>query len=512
MLILEKFYFLRCAKQKHNLMKRVNFLLVVMLVSSQILMAGGLKTNVNQSSAWARTLARDATLDIDGVYFNPAGLVHLSNGLHLSLSNQSIWQTRTITSDYAFLSGSPVEYNAELTAPIYPNLYVAYKTNKWTFSGGFGIIGGGGSAEFPEGLSDFEVPTASLVPQLTAALAPVDAAIASITGTDPGFRNITGYNMNASFSGTSAYYGYQVGATYAITDMISVYLGGRLVTAKNSYEGALTDITIDAPAAYGGTMPAGDYLRIVASTPGLPPDVVATLNGTASALDEGTADGELKSTQTGTGFTPIIGVNIKVNDMLNIGARYEHRTKIELTNDTEVDYNEMYPDGETSRGDLPGMFGVGAQVKPLKNLTATLGFTYYLDRAAYYGNTDESGDPINNESTIDNNHYTYQFALEYKIIPVLGVSVGYTGGNLGVNDDYQNSMTYALKSQTFGGGIFVDVTEMIRINAGFNVTTYDDQGKSLSYVLSPDPLIQVPYTDIYAKQTSLFAIGVDFHF
>ena len=491
-------------------MKRVNFLLVALLVSSQVLMAGGLKTNVNQSSAWARTLARDATLEIDGVYFNPAGLTHLGNGLHLSLSNQTIWQTRVITSDYTYLTGTPVDYEADLVAPIYPNIYVAYQTNKWTFSGGFGIVGGGGSAEFPDGLSDFEVPIASLVPQLSAALAPVDAAIATATGTDPGFRNISGYNMNAGFKGTSAYYGYQAGASYAINDMFSVYLGARLVTAKNDYEGSITGVTIDAPAAYGGTMPAGDYFRIVAMTPGLPPDVVATLNGTATALDAATADAELVASQSGTGIAPIIGLNIKVSDKLNIGAKYEHQTKIELTNDTETDDVGMYPDGETSRADLPGMFAVGAQVKPTKNLTATLGFTYYLDRAAYYGNTNESGEQINNESTIDNNHYTYQFALEYKIIPLLGISAGYTGGNLGVNDDYQNSMTYALKSQTFGGGVFLDVTKMIRINAGINVTTYEDHDQALSYQLAPS--VVVPYTDVYTKATTLFAIGVDFHF
>jgi len=411
MLILKKNCLLVRAKQKENLMKRMTLLLVFMLVSSQFLLAGGLKTNVNQSAAWARTLARDATLDIDGVYFNPAGLTHLGNGLHLSLSNQSIWQTRSVTSDYTYLTGTPVAYEADLSAPIYPNIYVAYNANKWTFSGGFGIVGGGGSAEFPDGLSDFEVPIASLVPQLSTALAPVDAAIVGGGFPDPGFRNISGYNMNASFQGRSAYYGYQAGASYAITDMISVYLGARLVTAKNEYEGAISGVTIDAPTAYGGTMPAGDYFRIVAMTPGLPQGVVDQLNGTAAALDVGTADKELVATQTGTGVTPIIGVNIRVSDMLNIGAKYEHHTKIELTNDTEVDDVNMYPDGDTQRGDLPGMFGVGAQVKPLKNLTATLGFTYYLDRAAYYGYKDQSGEQINNETTIDDNHYTYQFAL-----------------------------------------------------------------------------------------------------
>lgn len=510
MLILKNFCFLVWAKQKHNLMKRVNFLLVALLVSSQILMAGGLKTNLNQSASWARTLSREATLDLDGVYFNPAGLAHLGNGLHLSISNQSIWQTRTVTSDYMYLSGAPVSYDAELMAPIFPNVYIAYQADKWTFSGGFGIVGGGGTADFPHGLPDFEVPMASLVPQLGASLAPIDAAIVGLGAPDPGFRNITGYNVNASFKGSSNYMGYQAGATYAINNMISVYLGGRLVTASNSYEGALAGVTIDAPAAYGGTMPPADYLGIVAMTPGLPPDVVAQLTGTATVIGAATADAAMDAKQTGMGFTPIIGVNVKVSDMLNIGARYEHHTKLELTNETTVDDVGMFPDGEKVRADLPGMFSLGAAVKPIEKLTVTAGFNYFLDKAAYYGNTNESGEQIDNELTIDDNGYTWTASLEYKILDILGVSVGYTSGNNGVNDAYQSNITYALKSQTFGGGIFVDLGEMIRVNAGFNMTTYDDYTQATGYALAPS--VTVPYNDTYAKKTSLFAIGVDFHF
>jgi len=490
-------------------MKRLNLLLVFALLSSQILMGGGLKTNVNQSAAWARTLSRDATLDIDAVYFNPAGLAHMTNGLHLSLSNMSIFQTRTITSDYQFLSPTPKTYEADLVAPFFPNVYAAYKMNKWTFSAGFGIVGGGGSADFPNGLPDFEVPMASLVPQLQGALAPVDAAIAGATGTDPGFRNVTGYNMNASFQGQSFYMGYSFGATYAISDMISVYLGGRVVSANNSYEGALTDVTVDAPAAYGGTMPAGDYLRIVAMTPGLPQPVVDQLNGTAAAMDAGTADKAIDATQKGTGFTPVISLNIHPSDMFNFAVKYEHHTKIELTNDTEVDDVGMFPDGEKVRADLPGMFAVGAWVKPIEKLTISAGFNYFLDKGAYYGNMDATGEQIDNETTIDENGFTYSVALEYKLLDMLGVSAGFTSGNNGVNDDYQSNITYALKSQTWGAGVFVDVGEKVTINAGFNMTSYDDYSQPNSYFLAPS--VEVPYTDTYGKKTTIFAIGVDIH-
>ncbi len=499
MLIFKNFPLLVCAKQKNYLMKRLNLLLVVMLVSSQILMAGGLKTNVNQSAAWVRTLSRDATLDIDAVYFNPAGLAHMSNGLHLSLSNLSIFQTRTITSDYSFLTGTPVTYEAELTAPIFPSIYAAYKMNKWTFSGGFNIIGGGGSADFETGIPDLEVPIASIPPMLAAMVGPQPA--------------IDGYNMVSSFNGSSAYMGYQIGATYAINDMFSVAIGGRLVTANNNYEGYLTDVTLNVPAFGADPVTPGNYLRGVAAflppaTPGYD-QIVAGLLAGADVFDVQTADKYLKATQKGTGFTPIISLNIHPSDMFNLAVKYEHHTKLELTNDTEVDDVGMFPDGEKVRADLPGMFTVGAWVKPIEKLTISAGFNYFLDKSAYYGNVDATGEQINNETTIDDNGFTYSLALEYRLIDILGLSVGYTSGNNGVNDAYQSNITQGFKTQTFGGGVFVDIGEKVTINAGVSFTSYDDYSQSKSYFLAPS--VEVPYTDTYGKKTTIFAIGVDFH-
>ena len=488
-------------------MKRMNLLVIGVLVSSQILMAGGLVTNTNQSAAWVRTLTRNATLGVDAVYFNPAGLAQMKNGLHLSLSNQTIMQTRTISNDYMYLSGTPKTYEAELMAPIFPSIYAAYVMDKWSFSAGFNVIGGGGSADFPTGLPSFEIPVASLVPMLQGALAPIDAGIGGAGFPDPGFRNITGYNLNASFVGSSTYMGYQVGATYAINDMISVAIGGRMVMASNSYEGSLSGITIDAPAVYGGTQPAGDYLRLVALTPGLDAGTVGLLNATAGGLDVATADAQLNAIQKGTGFTPIIGVNFHLTDMINIAAKYEHHTKIELTNDTKVDDVDMFPDGEKVRADLPGMFSLGAQVTPIKKLTATVGFNYFLDKSAFYGTANDAGEQINNETTIDENGYTFSASLEYKLLGILGVSAGYSGGNNGVNDNYQSDLGHGLKSSTIGGGVFVDVGEMITINAGISVTSYDDYTLAGSHALSET--VVIPHNTTYGKNTMIIAVGVD---
>ena len=68
------------------------------------LMAGGLVTNNNQSAAWVRLPARDASTEADAAYFNPAGLMKLDNGLHISVSNQTIFQTREIKSTFPYLN------------------------------------------------------------------------------------------------------------------------------------------------------------------------------------------------------------------------------------------------------------------------------------------------------------------------------------------------------------------------------------------------------------------------
>ncbi len=492
-------------------MKKLNLTLIAVLISSPLLFAGGLVTNTNQSAAYARTLTRHATLGVDAVYYNPAGLSHLNNGFHFSLSNQTISQTRTITSDYPYLIPSPKSYDAELFAPIFPSIYAAYKMDKWTFSGGFNIIGGGGSADYKTGLPSFEIPVASLVPMLQGSLGQIDQGLIDAGAPDFGYRNVTGYNMNAAFKGSSTYMGYQVGATYAVNDIISVAIGGRYVSANNSYEGAISDVTIDAPEVYGGTQSAGDYLRVVAGNAFLPAETQAFLNGTAAALDMATADANLKATQKGSGFTPIIGVNIHLSDMVNIAVKYEHHTKIELTNDTEVDDVNMFPHGAKTRADLPGMFSVGADFKPLKKLTASIGFNYFLDKGAYYGNVNEGNEQIDNESTIDENAYSFAASLEYKFLGILGVSAGYSGGNLGVNDSYQSDLSYANKSNSFAGGLFVDVGEMVTINAGITYVMYEDYNNSQSYLPMGFPAA-VPYTDTYMKNTLLFAIGVDFSF
>ena len=191
--------------------------------------------------------------------------------------------------------------------------------------------------------------------------------------------------------------------------------------------------------------------------------------------------------------------------MVNIAAKYEHHTKIDLTNDTEVDDVGMFPDGEKTRGDLPGMFALGAQITPFEKFSLSVGYNYYLDKGAYYGDMDATtGEPINNETSIDANSWTLAVSAEYKFLGILGVSAGYNIGNLGVNDNYQSGLSYANKSSSVAGGVFVELGEMVTLNAGYVHVMYDDSTKG--YEGPP------AYTETYGKKTDIIAIGIDLSF
>src|SRR5450759_2257902 len=101
------------------------------------LLAGGLVTNTNQSAMFTRLQNRNASTGIDAVYYNPAGLTKLGDGFYASINNQTIGQTKTVINNYTYLDGTPKTYVGDVSAPVYPGVYLAYKIGKFAFSGGF---------------------------------------------------------------------------------------------------------------------------------------------------------------------------------------------------------------------------------------------------------------------------------------------------------------------------------------------------------------------------------------
>ncbi|HDR04936.1 MAG TPA: hypothetical protein ENN84_06790 [Candidatus Marinimicrobia bacterium] len=514
-------------------------LMVALLMTVSLVFAGGTMNNTNQSAEYARTLNRTASTGVDAAYSNPAGLGMMPDGFYLSLSNQSIFQTRTVTNSHAYLNTK--EFGGETTAPLFPNFYAVWKSGKIAVSAGFEPIGGGGSAEFSDGLPSFEMPVSDL-----------KAALAQ-TG-------VSDYRAQISFTGSSLYLGGQAGITYSINEMISVYAGARYVTGTNTYEGYLKGVEVNAG---GNWVIPGDVLRGVAGQAaaggaGVQPlidagvgsmsfamliaggvvtqtqvDQIAAglqafgqpfdpntstpviVKGTfdavadgytaqASQLDAGFKDMEVDAKQTASGITPIIGLNLNFNDKVNIGLRYEMLTELEFTNETTVDGSGMFPDGVKSRSDIPAMLMAGASFQATPELKLEGSFHYYFDKDADYGYGDK------HDEYIENNAIEYGLAAEYLFGGKFIVSAGYLRAETARNYSRNSDMSYGLGSHSLAGGFGYKLSDGIMLNAGYIKTLYDtDVEKTYTYV---SPLLgQVPNVkETYEKTSDLIAIGLSF--
>src|ERR1035437_445014 len=160
--------------------------------------AGGLLTNGNQSAQYIRMLSRNASTDVDAVYFNPAGLMKMDNGFYISIQSQSLFQSKTIESGFPLLNSS--KYDGNLTAPVFPTAFAVYKKDRFAISLGVGPNSGGASAEFNKGLPSFEKNISTLVPAL--------AGLSKLG------MKVSDYSVDIYFKGESVYWGIQGGASF----------------------------------------------------------------------------------------------------------------------------------------------------------------------------------------------------------------------------------------------------------------------------------------------------------
>ncbi len=105
-----------------------NLIFVVLVLCIVPMTFGQIVTNSNQSIQYIRMMSRNASTDIDAVYYNPAGLTQMKNGFHLALHNQTIIQDKTVENSYPFLNEAT--YVGDVNVPIFPNIYAVYKKDK----------------------------------------------------------------------------------------------------------------------------------------------------------------------------------------------------------------------------------------------------------------------------------------------------------------------------------------------------------------------------------------------
>lgn len=480
--------------------------------------AGGFLTNTNQSSLFLRNPAIDAYYkSIEAAYHNPAGTAFLGRGFHLSVSLQNARQERIITSTFApFVNGiqnnSPEKkFTGKAYAPVIPSFQAGYNTGNWSLSASFGIIGGGGKCEFNDGLASFE-SAASMLPVLGAEQ-----------------LGINKYDINTYMRGRQYYYGFQMGAAYKLNQNLSVYGGMRVVYATTNYYGYVKDITVGLQN--GGTQLATDYFEGIfeqavgaatqyksgaeqaaaaaqqAATAAAQFQAAGDLASAAQyaemanqykgqaqqyaaaaqqyadkavemkTLSVATEDVSLNCNQNGWGFTPIIGVDWKINDKWNVAAKYEFKTRMELKNTSSnsesannLQQLDQFRDGKKVDEDIPSLLTLGVQFTPIERLRLSAGFHYYNDKQAKkYGNGQE---------LLSGGTKEILAGVEYDINDKWTVSAGWQNTNYGLTDAYMKDLSFVTNSNCLGGGVRVKLSEKCHMDLCYFQTFYGNYDKT----------------------------------
>lgn len=541
--------------------------LTAAIASSSATFAGGLLTNTNQHVAFNRMMSREASIGIDGVYYNPAGVVFMGEGSHLAINWQAAWQTRTINNDYKLFTNNvnnpttPRDFKGKAVAPVIPSFQYAYNKGRWSLQGNFALTGGGGKCTFDNGLGSFEKIVSETAMGAIGLAGAIDYAANKILvpgsinpdGTinsanfkpmftsDKAFGKNGSYSFNSYMHGRQYYFGLSAGAAYKVTDNFSVYAGLRGIYATCNYYGYVEDIKV-------GNMPLYQVL---------------------DPSKENSANIELSCDQSGIGFTPMLAVDYKTGRW-NFSAKYEFKTRMRLKNksvnqlpsignlddnlknqmnklftgtfmaagmpqeqaiikaeltstkvledqtvvattaglkqqfDSKIDKAiGEYADGKKIAGDIPSLLTVGVGYSPIDELHINVGFHWFDD----YNATS-----YNNRNKLLKKRGTLEFnaGVEYDVNKKITVSTGWQNTNYGLTDEYMDDKSFVVGSNSVGLGGVYHITKKLDFSVAYFHTFYNHMKTSEEVTLAPGKT--VTYNSDYTRNNSAFAAGVNITF
>lgn len=516
------------------------FLACTLSASATSVFAGGLLTNTNQSIAFNRNFAREATTNIDGVYSNPAGVAFLKEGFHLSLNFQNVYQKRIINSGMTipalaslkmenpmtFGGGTPEGYKefvGKAAVPILPSFQAAYNRDKWSFQVGFGIVGGGGKASFDTGLGSFERPIALIPALLTANGVPA-----------------TGYSVSSSMIGQQYIFGLQLGAGYKINKNMAAYGGVRFNYASNRYQGNISNISTmigkHAVNLYSfASLKAQEYTQMAAQAKVTAEQATTAANtatnpadkqkyqamaqhyaavaekatagaATMTLLQGATKDRQLDVTQTGWGITPIIGFHYKQGKW-DIGTRFEFNTHLNIQNNMKVDDTGQFPHGVNTPNDIPALWTVGAQYAILPTVRAMVGYHHYFDKSAKMAN--------DKQKLLKSNTQEFLAGMEWDITDKITISAGGQSTRYGLGDgSYLTDLSFVTSSYSLGFGAEVRIAKNMKLNVAYFFTNYENFKKeyTTTYAVGDKVKFEANNVDDFTRTNKALGVGLNIEF
>lgn len=480
-------------------MRKISLIGLVMLIVSIPTFAGDYLTNTNQHATYLRMVARGASIDVDGVYYNPAGLAFLpKDGVQLSLTVQSAFQKRMIdaTSSLWTMDGknSTRNYEGKASAPVIPSFHGVWKTGKWAVSGAFSITGGGGKASFDRGLPMFDA-----------------GAIGMVTKESMGLLKPSMYNINSAMEGRQYIFGAQLGLSRKINDHIAVYVGARMNYFTGGYKGFLNISLKDGVAdklvqdmigeLVQGGIPLEQAQQVVSQKAG---EMMKKLDDSKIDLD---------CDQTGWGLTPILGVDVKFGK-LNLAAKYEFKANMNIENDTRTlnypqgaePFMAPFKDGVNTPSDIPAFFSVAAGYEFLPCLRASVEYHFFDDKHA--------GMAGGKENYLKHGTHEYLAGVEWDIDKFMTVSGGFQKTNYGLSDEFQGDTSFSCDSYSLGFGARLNLTKALSVDVAYFWSKYSDYTKEQP---RKDMLVSMKQPvdgdqDVYSRTNKVFGVSVNYKF
>lgn len=544
-----------------------NVLAALMIASAVSVNAGGLLTNTNQSLKFLRNPARDAVIDIDGVYSNPAGVVFMPEGFHLGLNWQLAAQTRTVWTtnpNYALnVNNNATEhkYVGKAFVPFLPSVQAAYNKGNWSFQFNFAVHGGGGRCEFADGLGSFENAVANIANSLAGLTGQINGGFAqlqdkmSAAGVQ-GIQNISpvqGYSFDQYMEGKQYYFGFTLGTAYKVNDHLSLYGGVRFLYGTATYKAKLENIKVQNAdkklqglneyfGNVGGVVAnngavignrIGETVGAIMQKTGLGEAEATQLamkddkfkalvaagqqvQGVSDGLSdkagllEQYADGvNLQSDQSDFGIAPIVGIDYKT-DKFNFALKYEFKACMKMKNTSTVDKVSAieavnkFKDGSYVHEDNPSMLAVGAQWNVLPQARLNLGYHHYFDKNSKKYNDEQK--------LLDGDTNEYLGGVEYDFNKKLTASAGLQITRYGVSDKFMNDMSFVTNSWSYGVGICYHVSDKVAIDVAYFKTKYSHYNRTTPADPAAQPAATPEVKDDFWRTNRVFGAGVTIDF
>ena len=459
-----------------------------------------------------------------GVAFMPEGF-HIAFNWQYAHQTRTVTSTNPVFALGEKNHGaSTKEFQGVADAPIIPSLQLAYNKGNWSLQFNFSVPGGGGACEFADGLGSFESVVGGIASKfmlldskavkmngVTDMFAPYYAAMGMEAPAYVNDNNVQGYDMDSYMMGRQYYYGIQIGAAYKIKPYLSVYGGLRLLYGDAVYKAKISNIMVKQGSSYtrfSTFLPnvpvqaqqlataATSHINLInameqaheAGMLPLTPEQQATLANAKLDLEAGMQElaasqeemnklskysggVNLLCNQSSLGIAPVIGVDWQYKNF-NFAAKYEFKTQIRMKNESTVDEASeiaavnKYKDSEKVNEDQPALLTLGAQWKPINEVSLNLGWHHYFDKQAnWYGES---------QNKLDHNTNEFLAGVEWDVNDRLNVSAGGQLTRYGLSDQYMNDMSFVVNSYSVGFGFSYKVKENVTLSAAYFQTNYEN--------------------------------------